>query len=102
MPVCMNYLTIVSNAHDDILRELKHIPTLQINKHGDKAIKVRFKSDLKPDFEWLNSLHLRYNWWIKDEWISEDGFAGVWIASGNDIKNYEWDDLSLEEDNYHF
>lgn len=101
--VCMNYLTIVSTANDDILRELKHIPTLQINKHGDKAIKVRFESAWKPDFDLLNSLHIRYNmWWIKNEWISEDGNAGVWIASENDIKMYEWEDLSLEDEHYYF
>lgn len=99
----MNYLTIVSTANDDIHRELKHIPTLHIIKHGDKAMKVRFESAWKPDFEWLQSLNKRYNmWWIKDEWISEDGFAGVWIADGNDIKDYQWDDLSLEDEHYYF
>ena len=41
-------------------------------------------------------------WWMKDEWISEDGFAGVWIADGNDIKDYQWDDLSLEDEHYYF
>jgi len=101
--VCMNYLTIVSTANDDILRELKHIPTLEIVKHGDKAMKVRFESAWKPDFDWLQSLNKRYNmWWIKDEWISEDGLAGVWIADGNDIKDYQWDDLSLEDEHYYF
>ena len=97
MPVCMNYLTIISAADDDILRELKHIPDLQIVKHGDKGMQVRFKSESKPDFDWLQSLNKRCVWWIKDEWISENGLAGVWIGNGNEIKNYEWDDLSLEE-----
>ena len=101
--VCINYLTIVSTANDDIVKELEHIPTLQINKHGDKAIKVRFKTTLKPDFDWLHSLNKRYNmWWIKNEWLTEDGKAGVWIANGNDIENYEWDDLSLEDEHYYF
>lgn len=96
--VCTNYMTIVSTANDDILRELKHLPKLRIVKHGDKAMKVRYESVLKPDFDWLESLNKRYVWWIKNEWISENGYAGVWIADGNDIKRYEWDDLSLEEE----
>ena len=101
--VCTNYMTIVSNANDDILRELKHIPTLHIVKHGDKAMKVRFETTWKPDFDWLQSLNKRYNmWWIKDEWISEDGLAGVWIATGNDVKRLDWDDLSLEDEHYLF
>jgi hypothetical protein len=41
-------------------------------------------------------------WWIKDEWISEDGLAGVWIATGNDVKRLDWDDLSLEDEHYLF
>jgi len=99
----MNYLTIVSTANDDIHRELKHIPTLEIVKHGDKGMQVRFESAWKPDFEWLQSLNKRYNtWWIKNEWISEDGLAGVWIATGNDIKDYQWNDLCLEEDHHYF
>jgi hypothetical protein len=40
--------------------------------------------------------------WIKDEWISEDGKAGVWIGYNNSIKRLEWDDLSIEDEHYMF
>lgn len=98
--VCTNYVTIVSTAHDEILRELKHIPALHIIRDGYKALRVRYVSALKPDIEFLDNLHKRYNmWWIKNEWLMEEGKAGVWISDGT---NYEWDDLSLEDDHYHF
>ena len=101
--VCINYVTFVSNANDEILREVKHIPDLRVIKDGDKALRVRYTSQLRPDIDFLAALHKRYNmWWIKNEWLTENGKAGVWIANGNDIKNYEWDDLSLEDEHYYF
>ena len=95
---CINYLTIVSPTDYDIIRELKHIPKLYIIQSSDQAIRVRFLNQ-KPDFDFLVSLSTRYNWWIKNEWLSNDGKAGVWISDGT---NYEWDDLSLDDDHYVF
>ena len=96
---CINYLTIVSTSDYDIIRELKHIPKLVIIKTSDQAIRVRFPS-ATPDFDFLTSLYTRYNhWWIKNEWLSNDGRAGIWISDGT---NYEWEDLSLDDDHYVF
>ena len=94
----INYLTICSPSEYDILRELKHLEKLQIIRESTKGIRVRFNSDSTP-YEWLNSLSARYNWWIKNEWISQDGRAGVWISDGT---NYTWDDLSLDDEHYIF
>ena len=94
----INHLTIVSSTDYDIIRELKHIPKLFIMKSSDQAIKVRYPS-AQPNFDFLTSLYKRYNhWWIKNEWVS-DGKAGIWISDGT---NYEWDDLSLDDDHYVF
>lgn len=95
---CINYLTIVSPNDYDILRELKHIPKLSIIKSSDQAIRVRFINQ-KPDFDFLTLLSTRHNLWIKNEWLLKDGKAGVWISDGT---NYEWDDLSLDDDHYIF
>jgi len=67
-----------------------------------KGIRVDIITAWKPDFAWLETVHKKYpSCWIKNEWISEDGAAGVWIAH-NSIKCMEWDDLSLEDEFYIF
>jgi hypothetical protein len=40
--------------------------------------------------------------WIKNEWISEDGTAGVFVGERNNIQSLCWQDLSLEAEDFFF
>ena len=56
---------------------------------------------------WLQTLLTTYSsCWIKNDWIVEDGKAGMWIGSNKQgekhITSSEWDDLSLEAEHYYF
>jgi hypothetical protein len=76
---------------------------VEINQIGNRGFRCTIKTAWKPDYEWLESLHKKYpSIWIKNEWISEDGKAGVWIGCKTDIKSMEWDDLSIDDEYYHF
>jgi len=101
---CINYLTITSTSESDITEIESDIKMINanVNKMTKKGICFYFKTAWKPDYLWLESLHKKYpSSWIKNEWISEDGKAGVWIGSKTDVKSMEWDDLSVE-DEYHY
>jgi pyruvate/2-oxoglutarate/acetoin dehydrogenase E1 component len=55
------------------------------------------------DFEWVDGLLDKYpDVWIKNNWLSEDGSAGIWIGALRDgkkeIKRLDWQDMSLEEE----
>jgi hypothetical protein len=103
---CINHLTIVSKSESDIIEIIESdIKMIQANvdKQTKKGIRFHFKTAWKPDYLWLESLNKKYpNSWIKNEWISEDGEAGVWIGHQANVKSMEWQDLSLEDDYYHF
>jgi len=108
---CVNHLTITSSS-DDIIStilesHLQMIPTMHIGKVTKKGIRAEYVTPWKPDFMWLQSLLDTYpSCWIKNEWMVEDGKAGVWIGytknGGKHITSTEWDDLSLEAEHYIF
>ena len=101
---CVNHLTITSPSEQDIHSLLQNeLPHATINLHGKKGVRVNYSTAWKPDFPWLASLLETYpSCWIKNEWISEDGSAGVWVGDKNGSKFMEWDDLSLEDEYHHF
>ena len=102
---CINHLTITSPSEQDIHTILQNElpPHVTINLHGKKGIRVKYSTAWKPDYPWLSSLLEKYpSCWIKNEWISEDGSAGVWVGDKHGSKFMEWDDLSLEDEYHHF
>ena len=103
---CINHLTITSTSESDIIEIIESdIKMIQANveKQTNKGIRFHFKTAWKPDYLWLELLNKKYpSIWIKNEWISEDGKAGVWIGQQTNVKSMEWDDLSLEDEYYYF
>ena len=105
---CLNHITITSNDPLVIttIRTLV-VSSATIHKCGKKAIRFTYSTVTVPDKDWMNSIVTTYSCWLKNEWITEDGKAGVWIGtslSGYDIeiKQLEWDDVSVEEELYFF
>lgn len=78
-----------------------------IYRRGDYGISFKLWSAWHANFEWLDGLVTKYpNAWIKNNWLSEDGSAGVWIGTmrkgQKEINRLEWVDMSLEEEMYTF
>ena len=107
---CINRVTITSSSESDISTIfdtiLPGLRYLKMNQHGKLGIRVEFTTAWKPDYLWLQTLLSAYpSCWIKNEWIVEDGKAGVWIGYNRGtqrISSMEWDDLSLEAAHYFF
>jgi hypothetical protein len=82
--------------------------TVEMIKRGRRGIIFNIWSPWNPDFEWLESLILKYpNCWIKNEWSEEGGFAGVWIGhvdNNNEpvIESLTWEDICIEGKHYLF
>lgn len=116
---CWNYITIILNQdelitlmhHELMYSNLKnkllfhdHIELLQ---QSDKGIKIKVWSQSKPNFQWLSKMINTYkSCWIKNEWYEESGLSGIWIGQiledGPNIIKYEWNDLSVDEENIYF
>ena len=111
---CWNYITIAADAKElDILmteefKDIENKEQFTLNNRGIEAVSFRIWSAWHPNFEWLESLLVKYpSSWVKDIWMVEDGQAGVWIGSANNkegktIRQFLWDDMSVEEDNHRF
>lgn len=106
---CLNHITITSNDPLVIttIRTLV-VSSATIHKCGKKAIRFTYSTVTVPDKDWMNSIVTTYSCWLKNEWIAEDGKAGVWIGTSLSgmkdikIKQLEWDDVSVEEELYFF
>jgi hypothetical protein len=101
---CSNHITITfpSDVKQAIEADIKQIYG-EIKQSGPYGIRFHYTSAWVPDYDWLNDMTTKYpHCWIKNEWISEDGTAGVWIWRKNQVKHLEWDDLSMEDEHYMF
>lgn len=101
---CRNHITITfpSEIKTDLESDIKKMQIV-ITQTGKNGVRFHLTTAWIPDNAWLESLTKKYpSCWIKNEWISEDGTAGVWIAYKNDIKFMEWDDLSIEDEHFMF
>ena len=74
-----------------------------LNEEGQSGLKCNFTTAWDPPigvFEYL--LKTYHDIWIKCEWEEEGGMAGVWIGHRRDgepvIRQLEWQDLSIEEE----
>ena len=118
---CDNYLTITSEFPDELTQLIQNEfqyksnesdeylfrQTVKIQKRGCRGIQLRVWSAWQPDFEWLEGLLDKYpTAWIKNDWIEEGGFAGIWIGTRTDgeknIRHFEWVDLCIEAKHYLF
>jgi hypothetical protein len=117
---CCNYITIT--CEDGVLldtlvkNELQHLESdgtyvynnnVNMLTKGRRGIIFDIWSPNNPNFEWLQGLLSKYpNCWIKNEWIEEGGFAGVWVGCYRVgkiiIRELTWNDLSLEARHYLF
>jgi hypothetical protein len=101
---CTNHITITfpSELKEGIELDVKKMQ-INITQTGKNGIRFHMTTAWIPDNAWLDSLTKKYpSCWIKNEWISEDGKAGIWVAYKNNIKLMEWDDLSMEDEHYMF
>ena len=101
---CVNHITIThpSELKEQLDAEMQTVHGT-ITQSGKNGIRFHCTTAWIPDYVWLETMTKKYpSCWIKDEWISEDGKAGVWIGYNNIIKRLEWDDLSIEDEYYMF
>jgi hypothetical protein len=101
---CINHVTITfpSEIKEELESDIKKMQIV-ITQTGKNGVRFHITTAWIPDNAWLESLTKKYpSCWIKNEWISEDGTAGVWVAYKNDIKFMEWEDLSIEDEHYMF
>ena len=101
---CINHVTITfpSEIKEELESDIKKMQIV-ITQTGKNGVRFHITTAWIPDNAWLESLTKKYpSCWIKNEWISEDGKAGVWIAYKKDIKFMEWDDLSIEDEHFMF
>jgi Ferredoxin-like domain in Api92-like protein len=101
---CRNHVTITfpSEIKEELELDIKKMKIV-IVQTGKNGVRFHITTAWIPDNAWLESLTKKYpTCWIKNEWISEDGKAGVWVAHKNHIKFMEWDDLSIEDEHFMF
>jgi hypothetical protein len=101
---CINHVTITfpSEIKEELESDIKKMQIV-ITQTGKNGVRFHITTAWIPDNAWLESLTKKYpSCWIKNEWISEDGKAGVWVAYKNNIKFMEWEDLSIEDEHYMF
>jgi hypothetical protein len=104
---CSNCLTITSTSEIDIvyiLQEIhKEIPNIILNQNSKLGIRFNYITAWKPNFQFIEMLVDKYPMaWVKNEWISEDGTSGIWVGKKNSIKSMDWEDLSIEAENFFF
>ena len=114
---CYNTIVITNKDSNELIQlvhtEFGHFLTenytsndnekFYIYRMGEYGINFKMWSPWIADFEWLEGLLDRYpDVWIKNNWLSEDGSAGVWIGTmrngEKEIKRLDWQDMSLEEE----
>ena len=112
---CINTLTIRFNTENqlydftnDYLENYEGAWDKKILKKGSRGVIVTHITGWEPDFQWLQSLLSTYSsCWIKNEWLEEGGYAGVWVGYYNVsgmkvVDEMKWVDLSIEEREFLF
>jgi len=108
---CSNYITITTTAEtaeadiQSILQEIqsKSRRLVIITQRNKAGLRCKYITDWEPNFEFIETLLERYPLiWIKNEWISEDGTAGIFVGEINNIQSLCWQDLSLEAEDFFF
>ena len=76
-----------------------------VEQKGKRGLVINFTTNWTPPLKLFNHIITKYNdIWLKCNWKSEDGMAGIYIGLWNneqlDVKEMTWNDWSLEEENY--
>ena len=100
---CVNHILMTSdNPHVITTIRSLVLSSAVIHKCGKKAIRFDYSTKQLPDYDWLQAMVKTYSCWVKNEWITKDGKAGIWIGSKQSdeiqVKHMEWDDVSVEEE----
>ena len=86
-----------------IFQEIQEIPQITITQRGSRGIRFEYVSAWEPYNEWLEYILQRHpTCWAKNEWLSEDGTAGIWVGTAEKHQIVKWDDLSMEDEFYLF
>jgi len=103
---CNNRITITSPVETDIitiLDDIIDIPNTTVHQSGKNGMRCTIITGWAPDYQWIEELIKKYpSCWVKNEWLSEDGQAGIWVGDCNKHSTFEWIDLSIEDDIYLF
>ena len=102
------FITNELKYNDEKTGENLYVKTINFIEIGKKCMKFKMLSYWKPDFEWLENLLPKYpTLKIKNEWIEEGGYAGVWIGYTDDdsipiINELTWIDMCIEAEHFDF
>ena len=70
---------------------------------GNTGLNIVFTTAWVPPLELLRYLVEKYKIWIKCQWREEEGLSGIFIGQHtgehSDIREFIWEDWSLDEDN---
>ena len=108
---CSNYITITSRAESaetDIQAILQEIQSKSrqfviITQRSKAGLRCKYITAWVPNIEFIETLLETYpSIWVKNEWISEDGTAGVFVGEKNNVQSLWWQDLSLEAEDFFF
>jgi len=97
--ICYNTMTIISLNVDSLdhfidNRLLEYFHIFVIHRSNTKII-VTYQSLWTPPVNWLSDMLNDYpSFWIKNEWHTDNGAAGIWIASTHNdnpvINQMDW------------
>jgi hypothetical protein len=79
----------------------------KVLQHGKEGLLATFETAWVPPLPFFEKLIEFYSdVWVKLEWTTEDGLAGVWVAYTKQgtpvIKTLEWEEMCLEEGSHRF
>jgi hypothetical protein len=98
-----NVVTIRASTITDLVAILGEFKDYKVDSMGTRGAVIRFHSKWVPEINKLEEIISNYpGSWVKNEWLVEDGEAGVWVGQLGMIKSLTWDDVSLEEWVYGF
>ena len=104
---CSNRVTITSTCENDIvciLQEIKkEVPHVCVTQQSKLGLRLQYITAWSPNIHFFETMVNCYPFVrVKNEWISEDGTAGIWIGVKQEKKTLEWEDLSIEEESFYF
>ena len=105
---CWNKMTVTGSEEDIdkfVTEEFKGVPEWahEIQVRGKEGLIFRLWSRWSPNFKWLEEIVNKYpSLWVKKLWEEEGGLAGIWIGTAGEIRQFEWEDMCIEEKSHKF
>ena len=98
-----NTLTIRASTITDLVAILGKFSNYKVSSMGTRGAVIVFHTNWTPEINKLEEIISEFpTAWVKNEWLVEDGEAGVWVGQHGMTKSLTWDDISLEEWVYGF